>query len=161
MGRSVTICGVDCPLEPRRAASNCIALWRLPLNRALALLMQPRQAERIRGEQPMPHGVDQRGEEGTRAVYEGEVALSIAWLVAVARAFRVRETREERPTDELRAAQTDLMRAILLACSAGLTVEDLRSRLIEPALTRPGLTEGAAALLRETLRSVQERLLSA
>ncbi len=107
----------------------------------------------------MLHGVEQRGKEATKTQHEGEVALGVAWLVAMARAFRVKGNREERLTDELRAAQTDLMRAMLLACGAGLTIEDLQSRLIEPALTRPGVTEGAAALLRETFRSVQERLM--
>jgi len=97
------------------------------------------------------------GDAGQLA-YEGEVALGAARLVAMARAFRVRENREERLTDELQAAQTDLMRAILLACGAGMTIEDVQSRLIEPALSRPGVTEGAAALLREAMRSVQEHL---
>ncbi len=109
----------------------------------------------------MLQGVEQRGKEATKTEYEGEVALGVAWLVAMARAFRVKDNREERLTDELQAAQTDLTRAILVACAAGLTIEDLQSRLIEPALNRPGLTEGAAALLRETFRRVHERLLRA
>src|SRR6266536_1354010 len=97
------------------------------------------------------------GDAGQLA-YEEQVALGVARLVAMARAFRVRGNREERLLDELQAAQTDLMLAILLTCGAGMTIEDVRSRLIEPALNRPGVTEEAIVLLREAMRSVQEHL---
>ena len=106
----------------------------------------------------MFYGSLEQVEEDTKLACEGEVALGIAWLVAIVRAFRVGRNREEPLTAELRAAQSDLTRAILLACDAGVSLEDLQSRVIAPALGRPGVTAGAAALLLETVQTVQERL---
>jgi hypothetical protein len=97
-------------------------------------------------------------EEDTRSAYEGEVALGVAWLVAMVRAFRAQGRREEPLTGELGAAQSDLMQAIFQACDAGLTLEELQSRVIGPALTRPGVPGRAAALLRETVQRVQNSL---
>jgi hypothetical protein len=105
----------------------------------------------------MIHGREQAAGDATQLAYEGNVAQAAARLVAMARAFRVRENREEPLTDELRAAQTDLMRTILLACGAGLTIDHVQFRLSSIS-NRPGVTEGAATLLRETMRSVREHL---
>jgi hypothetical protein len=89
--------------------------------------------------------------EDRRAEHEAAVALAVAWLVAIARAFRIDGTREVRLDEEIRAAQADLIRVIRLACADGMRVEEVRARFIDP-LRQSGIHEGAAALLAETAR---------
>ncbi|HET8577905.1 MAG TPA: hypothetical protein VFO18_12445 [Methylomirabilota bacterium] len=109
----------------------------------------------------MLDSADGQGTDTIRAGHDTNVALGVAWLVAMARAFRVRADRKERLDEELRAAQADLIRAILLACADGLSLQEVLSRFIEPALSRPAVMDSAAFLLRDAVRSVQEHLGSA
>jgi hypothetical protein len=94
--------------------------------------------------------------EDTQAEREAAVALGVAWLVALARAFRIDGAREVRLDKEIRAAQVDLIQVIRLACAGGVTVEDLRARFIDPVVRQPGIHGGAALLLAETARLVEE-----
>ena len=73
----------------------------------------------------------------------------------MARAFRVKAEQHERLSDEVRTAQANLRRAILLAFADGLTADDIRSRYIEPALKRPTTSEEAAAAVEQTFRSIE------
>ncbi len=71
-------------------------------------------------------------------------------------------TPQQPPVDEilrrLSTPSAERIWYIRYALKSGMTIEDVQSRLIAPVLSRPGVTEGAAALLREAMRSVQERL---
>jgi hypothetical protein len=97
---------------------------------------------------------EQPDSEALRA-YEVDIALGVAWLVSMVRAFRVTGERQEGLDEAIHTARADLMRGILRACAAGVSLEEVRSGFIEPALSRPGVTKGAAALLEETMRSAQ------
>lgn len=101
--------------------------------------------------------VDSSRQPGSDAMngYEVDIALGVAWLVVIARAFRVNGERQECLDKEIHTAQAELMRGILRACADGVNIEEVRSRVIEPALSRPGVTKGAAALLEATIRAAQ------
>lgn len=96
--------------------------------------------------------------EDARGAREAAVALNVAWLVAIARAFRGEDGRELRLDPEVRAAQMDLVRALLLACADGTPLEELRARFIDPVGRQSRLYEEAAALLVETVRLVERHL---
>jgi hypothetical protein len=76
--------------------------------------------------------------------------------MGIAGAFRIDAAREV--DQEIRAAQVDLIRAILLACADGLTLEDLRARFIDPVLRHADVNKGGPALLAETVGLVEQRL---
>lgn len=101
---------------------------------------------------------DGRSAEDTQAEREAAVAVAVAWLMGIARAFRIDTARKFRPDQEIRTAQVDLIRAILLACADGLTVEDLRARFVDPILRHADANDGGPALLAETVRLVEQRL---
>jgi hypothetical protein len=96
--------------------------------------------------------------EDTRAEREAAVAMAVAWLMGVARTFRIDPVRKVGLDQEIRTAQVDLIRAILLACADGLTAEDLRARFIDPVLRHADASDGGPALLAETVRLVEQRL---
>jgi hypothetical protein len=52
--------------------------------------------------------------------HEVDVTLGVARLIAMARAFRVKAEQHEKLSDEVRTAQANLRRAILLAFADGL-----------------------------------------
>jgi hypothetical protein len=96
--------------------------------------------------------------EDTRAEREAAVALRVAWLMGIGHAFRVNGGPGARLDKEVRAAQVDLIQAILLACADGVTIESVRARFIDPVVGYPGDNEGAAGLLVETVRLAEQRL---
>jgi len=99
--------------------------------------------------------VERRGTHDTREAHEVDVTLGVARLIAMARAFRVKAAQPERLSDEVRTAQANLRRAILLAFADGLTADDIRFRCIEPALKRSTTGGEAAAAVEQTFRSIE------
>jgi hypothetical protein len=99
--------------------------------------------------------VERRGTHDTREAHEIAVALDVAKLIAVARAFRVKARQPESLNDEVRTAQADLRRAILLAFADGLTADDIRSRCIEPILKRCATSDETATAVEQTFRSIE------
>ncbi len=106
----------------------------------------------------MAQRVDGSTAEDARAAHEEAVALNVAWLVALARAFRVEDGRELRLHADVRTAQVDLIRALLLACADGTPLEELRERFIEPVGRKSRIHAEAAALLTDTVRLVERHL---
>jgi hypothetical protein len=84
-----------------------------------------------------------------------DAALNVAWLVSLARGFRIVEGRELRLDAEVRAAQVDLIRALLAACADGTPLEELRARFIEPVERKSRAHAEATALLTDTVRLVE------
>jgi hypothetical protein len=105
----------------------------------------------------MAQGANGSIEDG-RAAHEAAVALHVAWLVAFARAFRIEDGRELRLDAEIRTAQVDLFRALLLACADGTPLEELRARFVDPIRRQPRVHEEAASLLADTVRLVERHL---
>jgi hypothetical protein len=99
--------------------------------------------------------VERRGTHDPLEAHAVDVTLGVARLIAMARAFRVKAEQHERLSDEVRTAQANLRRAILLAFADGLTADDIRSRYIEPALKRSTTSEEAAAAVEQTFRSIE------
>jgi len=102
--------------------------------------------------------VERRGAYSTPEAHEVDVTLGVARLIAVARAFRVKAEQHEALSDAVRSAQANLRRAILLAFADGLTADDVRSRCIEPVLKRSTTSEEAAAVVEQTIGSVEKHL---
>jgi len=96
--------------------------------------------------------------EDARATHEGAVALHVAWLVALARAFRVEDGRELRLDADVRAAQVDLIRALLLACADGTPLGELRARFVDPVGRKPHVPAEVTALLTNAVRLVERHL---
>ncbi|HEY7652861.1 MAG TPA: hypothetical protein VIG07_08580 [Methylomirabilota bacterium] len=96
--------------------------------------------------------------EDTRAAHKAAVALNVAWLVALARSFRIEDGREIRLDAGIRAAQVDLIRALLLACADGTPLEELRARFIDPVGRQSRVHREAAALLTDTVRLVERHV---
>ncbi len=96
--------------------------------------------------------------EDARAVHEAAVAMNVAWLMGIARAFGVEDGRELRLDADIRTAQVDLIRALLLACADGTPLEELRARFIDPLGHQSRVHEEATALLTDTVRLVERHL---
>jgi hypothetical protein len=98
--------------------------------------------------------------EHARVTRETAVALNVAWLVALARAFRIEEGRELRLDPDIRTAQAHLIRALLLACADGTSLDELRTRFIDPVERESRVYAEAAALLTDTVQQVERHLAS-
>lgn len=96
--------------------------------------------------------------EDERAAHKAAVGLNVAWLVSLARAFRIEDGRELRLDADVRAAQADLIRALLLACSEGIPLDELRARFIDPVRRESRVYGEAAALLTDTVQLVERHL---
>jgi hypothetical protein len=96
--------------------------------------------------------------EDVRAAHETEVALHVAWLVSLARAFRTQDGRELRRDPDIRTAQVNLIRALLLACADGTPLDKLRARFIDPTLHESRVYEQEDALLTDTVELVERHL---
>lgn len=96
--------------------------------------------------------------EDARAARQAAVGLNVAWLVSLARAFRIEDGRELRLDADVRAAQADLIRALLLACSEGIPLDELRARFIDPVRRESRVYGEAAALLSDTVGLVERHL---
>ena len=96
--------------------------------------------------------------QDSRAAHAAAVALNVAWLVSLARGFRIVEGQELRLDAEIRAAQVDLIRALLAACADGTPLEELRARFIDPVGRESRAHPEATALLTETVRLVERHL---
>jgi hypothetical protein len=86
------------------------------------------------------------------------VALNVAWLVGLARAFRTDDGRELRLDRKVRNTQLGLIRALRLACADGIPLEELRARFIDPVGRESGRYAEATALLTDTVRLVERHL---
>lgn len=93
-----------------------------------------------------------------RAAHETEVALHVAWLVSLARAFRTQDGRRLRRDPDIRTAQVNLIRALLLACADGTPLAQLRTRFIDPTLHESHVYEEEDALLTDTVELVERHL---
>jgi hypothetical protein len=118
--------------------------------------MQSRSVKRRQESKTMFGCVERRGTHDPREAHEVDVTLGVARLIAMARAFRMKAEQHERLSDEVRTAQANLRRAILLAFADGLTADDIRFRCIEPALKRSTTSEEAAAAVEQTFRSIEK-----
>jgi hypothetical protein len=96
--------------------------------------------------------------EDARAAHETEVGLHVAWLVSLARAFRAQDGRELRRDPDIRTAQVNLIRALLLACADGTPLEALRARFIDAVGRESRVYEEAGALLTDTVGLVERHL---
>lgn len=96
--------------------------------------------------------------EDIRAAHETEVALHVAWLVSLARAFRTREGWEPRRDPDIRTAQVNLIRALLLACADGTPLEKLRARFIDPVGRESRVYGEEGALLSDAVGLVERHL---
>jgi len=96
--------------------------------------------------------------EDARAAHKAAVAMNVAWLVGLARAFRIEDRRALRLDADIRAAQVDLIRALLLACADGTSLEELRARFIDPVGRESHVFAEATALLTDTVRLVERHL---
>jgi hypothetical protein len=96
--------------------------------------------------------------EDVRAAHETEVVLHVAWLVSLARAFRTQDGRELRRDPDIRTAQVNLIRALLLACADGTPLDKLRARFIDPVGRESRVHEGEDALLNDTVELVERHL---
>jgi len=105
----------------------------------------------------MAQWVEGSGEDA-RVAHEAAVALNVAWLVALSRAFRIEDGREVRLDAEVRTAQVDLIQALLLACTDGTPLAELRARFIDPVGRQAHVHEAATTLLAETVRLVERHL---
>lgn len=101
----------------------------------------------------MAQRADESSEDG-RAARKAAVALNVAWLVALARAFRTEDGRELRLDPDIRTAQMGLIRALRLACADGIPLEELRARFIDPVGRESRRYAEATALLSDTVRLV-------
>ncbi|HSE46379.1 MAG TPA: hypothetical protein VLA89_13725, partial [Gemmatimonadales bacterium] len=88
------------------------------------------------------------------AAHETEVALHVAWLVSLARAFRTQDGRRLRRDPDIRTAQVNLIRALLLACADGTPLDKLRARFIDPVGRESRVYEQEGALLTDTVELV-------
>ena len=93
-----------------------------------------------------------------RAAHETEVALHVAWLVSLVRAFRTQDGRELRRDPEIRTAQVNLIWALLLACADGTPLEGLRARFIDPVGRESRVHKEEDALLTDTVQLVERHL---
>ena len=105
----------------------------------------------------MAQRVDRSTEE-PRAAHKVAVAMNVAWLVGLARAFRVEDGRALRLDPDIRTAQVDLIRALLLACADGTPLKELRARYIDPVGRESRVYAEATALLTDTVRLVERHL---
>jgi hypothetical protein len=105
----------------------------------------------------MARRADESSEDG-RAARKAAVALNVAWLVGLARAFRTDDGRELRLDPEVRNAQMGLIRALRLACADGIPLEELRARFIEPVGRESRRYAEATALLTDTISLVERHL---
>jgi hypothetical protein len=105
----------------------------------------------------MAQRVDESRED-VRAAHEAAVGLNVAWLVSLARAFRVEDGRALRLDADVRAAQVDLIRALLVACADGTPLEALRARFIDSVGRDSHVYAETTALLTETIRLVERHL---
>jgi hypothetical protein len=96
--------------------------------------------------------------EDTRVAHETEVVLHVAWLVSLARAVRTQDGRELRRDPDIRTAQVNLIRALLLACADGTPLEELRARFIDPVGRESRVYAEATVLLTDTVRLVERHL---
>lgn len=101
----------------------------------------------------MAQRADESSEDG-HAARKAAVALNVAWLVALARAFRTEDGRELRLDPDIRTAQMGLIRALRLACADGIPLEELRARFIDPVGRESRRYAEATALLSDTVRLV-------
>jgi hypothetical protein len=99
-----------------------------------------------------------RRTEDARAAHKTEVALHVAWLVALARALRIEDGRALRVDADIRTAQVDLIRALLNACADGTPLDELRARFIDPVGRESRVHAEAAALLTDAVRLVERHL---
>jgi hypothetical protein len=99
--------------------------------------------------------------EGARAAHETTVGLHVAWLVALARASRLEDDRALRLDVDIRTAQAQLIRALLLACADGIPLKDLHARFINPVGREARVYAATTALLADTVRHVERQLASA
>ena len=97
-------------------------------------------------------------DDDTREAHKLAVGLNVAWLVSLARAFRVEDGRELRRDADIRAAEVKLIQALLLACSDGTPLEELRVRFIDPVGCESRAHAAATALLTDTVRLVERHL---
>jgi hypothetical protein len=93
-----------------------------------------------------------------QAAHEATVAMNVAWLMGIARAFRIEDGRELRLDPDIRAAQVDLIRALVLACADGTPLDELRARFVDPLGRESRVHEEATALLTDTVRLVERHL---
>lgn len=96
--------------------------------------------------------------EDRRVTHETELALHVAWLVSLARAFPTQGGRELRRDPDIRTAQVALVRALLLAGADGTPLEELRARFIDPVVRGAGGYEEKDSLLIETVELVERHL---
>jgi hypothetical protein len=105
----------------------------------------------------MAQRADESSEDG-RAARKTAVALNVAWLVGLARAFRADNGRELRLDADVRSAQMGLIRALRLACADGISLEELRAQFIDPVGRESRRYAEATALLTDTVRLVERHL---
>lgn len=110
------------------------------------------------GEGMMAQRDENRSTDDARAAHKTAVAMNVAWLVGLARAFHTQEGRELRLDPEIRAAQMRLIQALRLAVTDGIPLEELRTRFINPVARESRGHGEAAALLTETMRLVERHL---
>lgn len=94
----------------------------------------------------------------SRAAHAAAVTLNVAWLLSLARGFRVVEGRELRLDAGIRAAQVDLIQALLAACADGTPLAELRARFIDPVGREADAHPEATGLLGDTVRLVEQHL---
>lgn len=105
----------------------------------------------------MAQRADESSEDG-RAARKAAVALNVAWLVALARAFRTDHGRDLRLDPEVRNAQMGLIRALRLASADGISLEELRARFIDPVGRESRGDAEATTLLSDTVQLVERHL---
>jgi hypothetical protein len=105
----------------------------------------------------MARRADESSEDG-RAARKAAVALNVALLVGLARAFRTDDGRGLRLDPEVRNAQMGLIRALRLACADGIPLEELRARFIEPVGRESRRYAEATGLLTDTVRLVERHV---
>jgi hypothetical protein len=96
--------------------------------------------------------------DGSTEEHKAAVGLNVAWLVALARAFRLGDGRELRLNADIRTAQVKLIQALLLACADGTPLEELRARFIDPVGRESPVHAEATTLLTDTVRLVDRHL---
>lgn len=94
--------------------------------------------------------------DGSTEEHKAAVGLNVAWLVALARAFRLGDGRELRLNADIRTAQVKLIQA--LACADGTPLEELRARFIDPVGRESPVHAEATTLLTDTVRLVERHL---
>lgn len=96
--------------------------------------------------------------DGSIEEHKAAVGLNVAWLVALARAFRLGDGRELRLNADIRTAQVKLIQALLLACADDTPLEELRARFIDPVGRESPVHAEATTLLTDTVRLVERHL---